>query len=401
MPEDPKSALPGDARARMEALNGSAKPLSIWLRTQANAPAQRPWFRDTGLDAAGELASGRIAAGQMKAIPHHWKWREISPYLDKMARIATDADVPPVEFADRQQFLLINPGLGGRLQIAASIRCAVSIYNPGDVAKAHLHSPNASRTILSDDGGYTTVQGERCIAERGDLILTPNGTWHDHGNEGSKPIVWIDTLDWPLLEFLDAIWLDEDMPGDRGADNQRMQRPTTPVGYSRALYGAGGLKPGFATRGRGFGHGVSPFFQYRGKDTRAALMNLRGEVGDPYEGVNLDFVNPVDGGSVFPTLAYGAQLIRAGEETRFKRETSSTVYVVIEGRGETDVGDQTFAWEENDIFVVPNFRWRRHRAAVGKDAIVYTMSDAPLLRKIGQYRAQGMDKAGKVTQIVE
>ena len=54
------------------------------------------------------------------------------------------------------------------------MRCAVSIYNPGDVAPVHIHTPNASRTILSNEGGYTTIDGERCEAARGDLILTPN-----------------------------------------------------------------------------------------------------------------------------------------------------------------------------------------------------------------------------------
>src|SRR5579864_9844753 len=75
----------------------------------------------------------------------------------------------------------------GRLQVTATIRCAVSIYLPGDVAPVHLHAPNASRTILSENGGYTTIEGERCEASRGDLILTPNGTWHDHGNDGATP----------------------------------------------------------------------------------------------------------------------------------------------------------------------------------------------------------------------
>ena len=227
--------LNADARARMEALNADAAHLAIWLRTQANAPAQRAWFSPPDLGGAGELAQGRVAAGQMKAVPHHWKWREISPYLDKIAKIASEAEIPPVEFADRQQFLLTNPGLRGRLQVAATIRCAVSIYNPQDVARAHLHSPNASRTILSKNGGYTVVEGERCEAQRGDIILTPNGTWHDHGNDAGDPVVWIDTLDWPLLEFLDIIWLDEDLPAERGRDNLRAQKTVLESGHSRRL----------------------------------------------------------------------------------------------------------------------------------------------------------------------
>jgi hypothetical protein len=165
-------ALPSAARDAMEKLNAQAGGLHIWLRTQANAPAQQPWFKDVGIEGSGAVAPGRVGTNQMKAEPHRWRWREIGPYLDRIAEIARNADVSPIEFADRQQFLLTNPGLGGRLQVAATIRCAVSIYLPGDVAPVHLHAPNASRTILSENGGYTTIEGERCEAARGDLILT-------------------------------------------------------------------------------------------------------------------------------------------------------------------------------------------------------------------------------------
>ena len=200
-------------REAMERLNSEAERFHIWLRTQANAPAQRPWFRETGLDASGRIAAGRVGAAQLKPVAHHWRWNEISPYLDRIAEIARGAEISPIEFAERQQFLLTNPGLGGRLQVTGTMRCAVSIYNPGDVAPVHIHTPNASRTILSDKGGYTTIDGERCEAARADLILTPNGTWHDHGNDGVQPVVWIDVLDFPLMEFLDCVWLDEAYPG--------------------------------------------------------------------------------------------------------------------------------------------------------------------------------------------
>ena len=92
---------------------------------------------------------------------------------------------------------------------------------------------------------------------------------------------------------------------------------------------------------------------------------------------------------MFPTLDYGAQLLRPGETTRFKRETASTVYIAIEGEGVTEAAGQQFEWRANDIFVVPGFAWRRHSNAGSMDAILYTVSDEPLLDKIGQYRAQG------------
>jgi len=394
-----RGALPSAAREAMERLNAAAGGLHIWLRTQANAPAQTPWFKDGGLAPGGTLASGRVGANQMKAVPHRWRWREIGPYLDRIAEIARAADVSPIEFADRQQFLLTNPGLGGRLQVAATIRCAVSIYLPGDVAPVHIHAPNASRTILSENGGYTTIEGERCLATRGDLILTPNGTWHDHGNDGNTPVVWADILDFPLLEFLDCNWIDEEFPGER-AGNARAQKAIHPDGYSTRLYGAGGMVPAFVSHQRGIGQRTSPVFHYRGAAIRDALTALRGEDGDPCEGVTLRFVNPATGASVFPTLDYSAQLLRPGEETRWKRETANVFYIVLDGGGTTEIGGESLDWEENDIFVVPNFLWRRHANRGGKDAVLYAVGDRPLLEKIGQYRAQSRDPGGAVVQLV-
>jgi gentisate 1,2-dioxygenase len=388
-----------DAKEAMERLNAEASGLHIWLRTQANAPAQRPWFRETSLQVSGGLAGGRVGAAQLKPVAHRWRWSEIAPYLDKIAEIARDADVSPIEFAERQQFLLTNPGLGGRLQVTSTMRCAVSIYNPSDVAPVHIHTPNASRTILSEKGGYTTIEGERCEAARGDLILTPNGTWHDHGNDGCEPVVWIDVLDFPLMEFLDCVWLDEAYPGDTQG-NSRAQRVTFPGSYSHMLYGRGGLVPGFLPHRRGFGRETSPMFHYRGSDVREALAGLRHEEGDPYEAIALRFINPSTGGSVFPTLDYRALMLRPGEATRFKRETASTLCIAIEGEGATEIAGMSLDWQTNDIFVVPSFAWRRHINQSQTDAVLYAVSDAPLMEKIGQYRAQGRLPDDSVAELV-
>ena len=396
-------ALPSRAREAMEAMNAEAAGLHIWLRTQANAPAQSAWFHDAGLKGGGRIAEGRVGANQMKAAAHRWRWAEIGPYLDRIAEIARTAveagDASPIEFADRQQFLLVNPGLGGRLQVANTIRCAVSIYNPGDVAPVHMHSPNASRTILSENGGYTTIEGERCEAARGDLILTPNGTWHDHGNDGSTPVVWADILDFPLLEFLDCVWIDEDFPGEREA-NARAQKPLQPHGYSARFYGRGGILPGFVGHARGIGQATSPVFHYRGADIREALDALGSETGDPYEGITIDFVNPATGDPVFPTLGYSAQLLRAGEATRWKRATANGFYIVLDGEGTTEIAGRSFEWRTNDIFVIPNFLWRRHINRGPGDAVLYVCTDRPLFEKIGQYRAQGRDDGDKIVQLV-
>jgi gentisate 1,2-dioxygenase len=384
------------ARELMEQLNAEAAKLHLWLRTEMNNPAQRPWFSETR--GAGKTTSGRVSANQLKAVACRWQWKDYAPYLERISKIAAQADVSPIEFADRQSILLTNPGLGGRLQVTNTIRCAISIYNPGDVAPTHVHSPNASRTILSETGGYTNIEGERCEAKRGDVILTPNGTWHDHGNDGSRPVIWIDMLDWPLMELLDCAWVDQNFTGPQ-ADGA-IQKTTHSDGYSGRLYGSGGLKPTFVSHQRGWGNDPTPLFHFRGEEIRATLDGLRDEPGDPYEGIIVQLVNPVTGNAVFPTMNYSAQLVRSGEGFRMKRETCSTFIAVMDGSGYSEIDGQRFDWERNDILVVPPFEWRRHVNTGKEDAVLYTVTDAEILRRIGQYRAQGKLEDGTVEQIV-
>jgi gentisate 1,2-dioxygenase len=187
------------------------------------------------------------------------------------------------------------------------------------------------------------------------------------------------------------------MPGAQG--NANVQAVTSSEGYSRKLYGRGGIMPTFVNHQRGVGRSPDPLFHYRGADVLETLHSLRKEKGDPHEGIKVDFVNPVTGEAVFKTLNYSAQLLRPGEETELKRETAGTYYVVIEGTGVTEVGGKRFEWSHNDLFVVPNFLWRRHINTGKTDAVIYSVSDAALMKNIGQYYAQGRSKDGKVTEL--
>jgi gentisate 1,2-dioxygenase len=391
---------PTTAAEMMDQMNTETAKLHAWIRTQANSPAQRAWFADTEGTGAGRLAQGRVAANQLKMQPHRWRWSEISPYLFKIAEIARNAEIKPIETTDRQGILLTNPGLGGRLQITNTIRCAIAIYNPADLAPSHIHSPNASRTILSDRGGYTNVEGERCDCRRGDIVFTPNGTWHDHGNEDQEPMIWIDTLDWPLIEYLDCVWVDQNYENPLGG-NSKSQPTIHQDGHSARMYGNGGLKPVFTSNQRGWGQGMSPMFHFRGDDVRAALKRLSSEKGCEFEGIKFQFVNPVTGKPVYPTLDYSAQLLRPGEELNWKRETSSAYALVLQGKGFSEIGGQRYDWTENDVMALPNFLWRRHVNTGNEDAIIYTVSDKSLLENIGQYRSQGKKKDGTVVQIVQ
>ena len=75
---------------------------------------------------------------------------------------------------------------------------------------------------------------------------------------------------------------------------------------------------------------------------------------------------------------------------------------MIEGKGKTEIGGQTFDWEQNDIMVVPNFVWRKHINTGTSDAIIYTVSDSALLAldrpvpRAGQGQGRQGDPAGAV-----
>jgi gentisate 1,2-dioxygenase len=370
----------------LEELNHEANQRNIWIRTKWNLPNQKSWH--LGTPDTPPQGPHSLGVEHPSPAPHVWKWADIEKYL------LTLIDLCPLELTERQSVLLANPafGLAGR-KVTNTMRIAISIYKKGDDAESHLHSPNASRTIISETGGYTIVEGEKMYPKRGDLVFTPNGTWHAHGNDDDQPVIWADTLDWPLLDYLGGAWArnDPENAADHGDPSDD---------YSKRFYGRGGIRPLFDPHPRGQGIGNTPMFHYHVADIRGALDDLRDFDADPYRGVIVELVNPENGAPVFTTISYRAQLLRPGEETLAYRHTASTIFFVMDGAGTTDVDGETLAWERNDFFVVPGHRWHRFKNTSDQDAVLYSYTDEPLLSKLGHYHAQGKDASGAVVDLV-
>src|SRR3989475_7055893 len=146
-----------------------------------------------------ELASQMTRHPEPKAVPYMWT----ASVLEAMVRDAGEA-VPVGE--ERRALQLFNPGLDGRWATTNTMIAAVQLLLPGEVARAHRHTPTAIRFIMEGAGAYTAVDGERVYMAPGDLILTPSWAWHDHGNETDKPVVWMDGLDIPLVQALNAMF---------------------------------------------------------------------------------------------------------------------------------------------------------------------------------------------------
>lgn len=340
-----------------------------------------------------------IAEPRELAVPHIWKWCDVSPWLD---RVYSGMSLDEIH---RRTLALSNPGLGGRPFAASTLLTSMSIYYPNDIANVHRHMANASRFMLEGKDAYTTVGGEKCPLERGDLVITPNGEWHDHGNDGSAPIVWVNVLDIPLVETLNAImteWEYYEVNANSNSQEvvaRKSQSFIRLAGYSDQMFGAGGIVPRFGPERRGRGvH--SPKYLYRWEKSWDILQHLKKEAGSPYDGIIVEYTNPVDGGSVVPTMSFEAQLFRPGEKTQLHRHTSNAVYCVIEGTGTTEIDGKRFDWERNDIFVVPGWKWHRHyNNSNNADACLYSVTDAPVHHKLHMYREQARGDNGEITEV--
>ena len=340
-----------------------------------------------------------VAEPPERAVPHIWKWREISPWLDKVYAGMSLEDL------HRRTLTLVNPGLGGRPFAATTLTASMSIYYPKDQVPVHRHMANASRFLLHGSGAYTTVGGEKCEMSRGDLVITPNGEWHDHGNDGTEPIIWVNVLDVPLVDTLNATmtewaYFERDSNIDGGPMIKRLSQSfVQPAGYSEDLFGLGGIVTRFGPERRGR-NVHSPKFVYRWNSVRALLQRLRHEAGSPYDAIIVEYTNPMNGDSVVPTMAFQAQMLRPGETTRLHRHTSSTVYCAIEGGGFTEIDGRRFEWERNDLFVVPGWKWHRHvNADPRSDAFLYSVSDSPVHHKLNVYREQERLEDGTAKEI--
>ena len=78
-----------------------------------------------------------------------------------------------------------------------TVYAGLQLVMPNETAPAHRHTAFAMRFIIEGSGGFTAVHGRRIKMQRGDVILTPTWNWHDHGKDGSGPMIWLDGLDLP------------------------------------------------------------------------------------------------------------------------------------------------------------------------------------------------------------
>jgi gentisate 1,2-dioxygenase len=299
--------------------------------------------------------------------PYLWKYREVRPYIMESGKLITARE------AIRRVLVLENPGMRGESCITQSLYAGLQLILPGEIAPSHRHSQSALRFIVEGSGAYTAVDGERTTMLPGDFIITPSWTFHDHGNPGSVPVVWMDGLDIRIVELFGAQFHE--------AYPEEVQPVTRSEGAATARFG-NGLAP-LAARAP-FGR-TSPIFNYPYARSRESLELLsRDQDPDPCHGWKMTFINPLTGGHAMPTIAAFIQLLPTGFASQAYRSTDGTIYSVVEGGGRVTIGSESYEFEPRDTFVVPS--WTPLEVETTGETVLFSFSDRPGQEAMGLWR---------------
>jgi len=308
-----------------------------------------------------------------ESIPTLWR------FGDMRSLVVKSVDLVTPEKAGRRVVMLRNPGRKSVSACVGWLFSGLQVMRPGELASAHRHSASALRFIMEGKGAYTIVDGHKIDLAARDLVLTPNGTYHEHGVESSGEwCIWQDGLDIPFVNALEANFYEV---------HPDLQQPRPNPPNDMALtYGGKGLLP----VQHGWSKRYSPLFKYGWDDTYEALRNYASiSAGTPWDGVLMRYVNPITGGHVMPTIGASMQLLRPGQKTQAHRHTGSFMYQVAKGRGYSIIDGRRFDWSEKDIFCVPSWAVHEHgNSSETEDCCLFSFNDLPVIEALGLYREE-------------
>ena len=229
------------------------------------------------------------------SVPMLWKYDDLRSLVLKSSELVTP------EQAGRRVVYLVNDR---RKDVSAAVGwlyTGIQVTRPGESTSAHRHRASALRFIMEGEKGYTVVDGNKIMLEVNDFVITPNSTWHEHGvEEGGKTCIWQDGLDIPLVNALEA---------NDYAVYDGKQPLVKPLNYSPITYGCSGLLPADKIWDKPY----SPLFKYSWTNVYPALLEAQkvNEV-NPFDGIFMQYSNPLTGGHVMQTMGAAMQLLPAG-----------------------------------------------------------------------------------------
>ena len=274
-------------------------------------------------------------------VPAHWNYEQARAALDAAGRLIN------TELAERRNLILFNPIPGNDYATTRTLLAAYQMILPGERARSHRHSPNALRLVVeAEPGAYTIVDGVKLMMAPGDVLLTPNWSWHGHGNEADAPAYWIDFLDTPLIHALEPMFFEP---------HPEIYEPVARIAE------------------------VSPM-RFAWDDSMQRLEAASADSDGAY-GLHIEL-----GAPAMATISLHMMRIEAGVVTAPHRTTANAIYAVAKGAGVSMIDGETLQWSRGDVIAAPAWRPHSHRAL--KDSVLLRVSDEALLRKLDLLRTE-------------
>lgn len=338
----PSSTI-GLSKAQHESLNGIDKAT---LESQIHQKDLVPLWNTGAPPTAPEPHT--------KHVPAIWR------YEDTKRLLRTAVDIVSAEEAERRAVLMINPGGKSSPHTTDALLAAHQLIIPGERALCHRHTPFAVRFLIEGDQGYTAIDGKKMYMLPGDLIITPQWKWHDHGNEGTKDVIWLDGLNIPLFKLYPIDFTDHYI------DSHETQY-----------------------------HDSRPVLDEDCQDMKFPWVVMQKRLDDiPGEYVSQEYRLP-GGSSVSRTVGAYAERLSQDATSHVRKDTVSRVFQVHAGRGSTEVtspdgkSSYTLTWGPGDAFTIPAWHEFVNRADSGGPKVyLFYFSDQPLQTNLGLYRSK-------------
>ena len=325
-------------------------------------------LRPLWLEAVSAVTRQEPGQPLRRTVPALWNYRTLREQL------LIAGECVGVEQAERRVLVLVNPGHRSPEALSAnsSIFVGAQLVLPGETTMCHRHSAGAARFLVEGSQISTIVNGVQLQMEPGDLILTPPHHWHEHMHDGNGPAIWLDLLDIPVSNAIEAIYF------ERG-----QVTPAADLKQPSAAYRTPGVVP---YRGPTTAPLPYALLRYAWSEVRETLIAL-GASAQRTEQVHLMYINPETGSSALEPYCFSVRMLRPGEEVTVKLTSASAIFHVIDGIGKSLIGDLDARWEAGDVLAAPSQTPVRHRnRSTTKPAFLLQVDNSPLQHKLGWYR---------------
>lgn len=302
---------------------------------------------------------------QPRTQPTVWRYANIKPLLIEAGELT------PIEKAERRVLVLANPGHTlEKMQASSAIYLGMQLLLPGEWAPAHRHTPNAIRMIVEGEGAYTTVEGEKCLMSRGDLILTPTGMWHEHGHDGTDPVIWLDVLDLPIVYYIEASYHEES-----GKQEQVKQSDG-----SKYRFGGVVPTPMFERSDKRYA-----MYRYPWVDVRQTLITM-GQDFPETDLIQVTYINPETGLDAENILGFYAMMIRPNQKVSLPVRSPAMVFHMIEGESEITIAQQTYHMSQADTCCAPGYTSIEiENSSNTHPCFIFITDETPLHKKLGVF----------------